>query len=269
MQTAIKDAYNTAATEDTSARRAPWSDHEVDMLVKEFLEQRRADPFTESLELLRQSMRKVLPEHRAKNLTQWATLQPIRAKISDKWLDEMTKQNPDPVVVHVETQAPPDYIDILHRCDLPSLIAMVVKKLQDSAGGLTALVSALAPQATNGKHVGAPHQQAISLLAAASAKPRKTRVLIFGPSAGQFHELETRMEADKIPVELLYLDKDKPTPKTPLQTDYVVATLVNPSMHNLFRQQIPAGKYHLLEGAGLTSFVNKLRDIGALLPPRA
>lgn len=262
----IKTAYETATAQGRK-ESIKWSDSEITELAKAFAEERKADPFLPAHEVLSIGMRKVLPEHRWRDIVSMNAVMNVRAKIETLWLEEMTKATPEPIIVHVETQVPPDYMDILSRCDLPSLCALVVAKLQASAQGFAPLFASLTPPGA--AHTGAPLQAPVSLLNAASAKPRKTRVLIVGPQKGQFHEIESRAAEMKLPVELLWLDKDKPMPNVPVNTDYVVGTLLNPSLHQMFRKNLPPGKYYLLEGAGITQFVNKLRDIGALLPPRA
>jgi hypothetical protein len=262
----IKSAYESATAQGRT-ERVVWSEHEITELAKAFLEERKADPFCPAHEVLSVGMRKVLPEHRHRDIVSMNAVQNVRAKIETMWLDEMTKTTPEPIICHVETQSPPDYVDILHRCDLPSLVALVVAKLGESAAALKPLLAVL--NAANGAPAGAPHQAPVSLLHQASAKPRKPRVLLVGPHARQFHEIETRAAEEKLPVELLLLDRDKQV-RGPINCDHVIATFVNKNLNDQLRTNIPAGKYHLLEGSGgVVQFVNKLRDIGSLLPPRA
>jgi hypothetical protein len=262
----IKTAYETA-TAQGSTERVKWSEHEILELAKAFMEERKADPLSPAHEVLRGGMKKVLPEHRWREVVSMNAVLNVRAKIETLWLEEMTKQSPEPIIVHVETQSPPDFVDILNRCDLPSLTALVVAKLSEVAKDLKPLLTAFTPpeQVQHGVKLQAP----VSLLSAASAKPRKSRVLIVGPHNKQFHEIETRAQADNLPVELLYLERDKPAAHLPINCDHVIATFVNKILNDRLRENVPAGRYHLLQGTSLEHFVNKLRDIGSLLPPRS
>jgi hypothetical protein len=252
----------------TPSTRVSWSDYEENQIGKQFIEERKMDPFAAPHELIMVAMRKVLEPHRHRNINTLQACPSLRVKIGNLWLDAMAAQCPEPHIVHVETQSPPDYIDILHRCDLPSLFALVVAKLQEQMGSLKPLLTMLTPPGA--PPAGAPLQAPVSLLSAASAKPRRTRVLIVGPLNAQFREIEAKAAEAQLPVELLWLDKDKSNNGVPVSADYVVATsFINHSLNEALKKQLPKGKYFFLNGDGITGVVNKLRDIGALLPPRA
>lgn len=246
-----------------------WTDSEVTAIAEAFIAQREADAIGNPIEMLRRAIQNCVDARTARfrDINTWLAVPDVKERVDTLWLEKMANQNPAPVIVHVETQSPPDYVDILHRCDLPSLCALVVAKLSEQAASLKPLLTVLNGANTSS---GAPLQAPVSLLNAASAKPRKTRVLIVGPLNAQFREIEQQAAQAKIPVELLYLDKDKPKNGVPISTDYVIGNeFIQHSLEANLKRAVPAGRYFYLASGGIGAIVNKLRDIATLLPPRA
>lgn len=257
-------------TTNGSAARVSWTDSEVNHIAQAFLYERESDPIGNAIEMLRRAIQKTVDAGHARfrDINTFAACPDVKARIEHLWLEKMATLNPEPQIVHVETQQPPDYIDMLHRCDLPSLVALVVAKMQDQLGTLKPLLNAFTP--ANSQPVGAPLQAPVSLLAAASAKPRKTRVLIAGPHNQQFREIEKQVLDLNLPVELLYFDKERNAGKIHINTDYVIANeFIDHEMTRKFSEGCPKGRYFYLTSGGIGAMVNKLRDIGSLLPPRA
>lgn len=253
---------NTTQTTD----RVRWEAHEIETMAQAFVEERAKDPFAIMGDLLN-SAQSLLPEHRRRNLPGLSAAPDLRHRIADLWRARMAATAPEPTIVHVETQRPPDYIDMLNQLDGPSLAAMVVAKFSKELATFKPLLTHL--NGANGAPVGAPLQPPISILAAASAKPRKTRVLIIGPFREQFQHIEEKANEAKLPVELQWIDKDKNSIGVPISTDYVIVTkFTSHAHHDALKRTIPPGKFFYLEG-GITAVVQKLRDIAALLPPRA
>jgi hypothetical protein len=260
----------TATNGNITTNRVSWTDSEVDHIAQAFIYEREHDAIGNAIEMLRRAIQKTVDEGNARfrDINTWVAVPDIKARVETLWLEKMAAQNPEPHIVHVETQVPPDYVDMLHRCDLPSLTALLVAKLQEQLGTLKPLLNAFTPPSA--APVGAPAQAPVSLLSAASSKPRKTRVLIVGPLNSQFREIENKVAESNIPVDLIWLDKDKSNPGAVVNADYVVATaFINHKLNEVLRSQVPKGKAFFLQGEGITAVVNKLRDIGTLLPPRA
>lgn len=248
--------------------RIIWDSDELAKVARALVEERKTDPHVNIAQLINPAIRKALPESRHRDINTINAVPALKSVFEKLWLEEVTRLTPDPVIVHVETQAPPDYVTLLGKLDTPSLAAMLLAKLGKEWETVKPLLGAL-----NGNgHVGAPLNPPVSLLAAASPKSRRTRVLVCGPFAQQFHEIEQRVADEKIPVELLWLDKDKSPGARglPISADYVVATeFIRHHWNDAFKKAVPPGKYFFLQGTGITAVVNKIRDIGTLTPPKA
>jgi len=248
--------------------RIRWTDVEIANIAAEWVEQRVLQPFESTMTLFEIAQRKAVPD-RQRNLTGLTNCPELRLKMANLWRERMERAACEPQIVHVEVPQPPDYIDLKNRLDIPSLMAMLSAKVGEQLASVKPLLAAMSPQAAEVAQ-SAPLRPEISLLAAASAKPRKTRVLLVGPLPGQFNEIKTQTDAAEIPVELQWLDKDKPKSSVPISTDHVVCTrYISHHFEAAIKKCIPAGRYHHIEGGGIVTIVQKLRDIGSLLHPRA
>jgi hypothetical protein len=246
-----------------------WTEDENTAIALAYIREREMDAIGNAIEMLRRGIQKCVDAGHARyrDINTWAACPAVKQKVDDLWLEKMAAQNPAPTVIEIEKQTTPDYLEILQRCDLPSLVALVTAKVLEQTRGISAAIHALAPH-TNG-HIGAPLVPPVSLLAAASTKPRKTRVLIAGPLSSQFREIEKQIQDSQIPVELLWLDKDKNPNGVTISADYVVANeFMGHHISRALKESTPAGRFFFLQGRGIESMVNKIRDLGALTPPR-
>lgn len=255
-------------SEITTREMIRWTDAEILELAQGICDERARDPFASIMDLFKTAQGALLEEHRHRDLPGLSACQPLRLKVAELWKARMDAKEKDPEIIHVETQRPPDYIDMLQQLDTPSLMAMLVTKIGQQMEQFKPLLTVM-NGAPKPEQAGAPLLPPVSLLAAASAKPRKTRVLIIGPLVSQFREIEAKATEEKLAVELQYLDKDKNLGGTAVQTDHVIVTkFTSHSMMDNMKASVPKGRFHYLEG-GITVVVQKLRDIAALLPPRA
>lgn len=258
----------STATTSPATEKIRWDSREIERLARAFVDARKASPFAPTMALFEEAQRNALPEDRRRNIASITAVASLEQQIALLWTEQMSKQ--DPQIIHIVSAGPPNYVEMLNNLDTPSLFAALLTRMQKSLDDFKPLLAALgANHATNG-HAGAPLNPPVSLLARASAKPRKSRVLVVGPMKDQFQEIERRVISDHIPVELLWLDKDKSGSQCPaIETDFAICTrFVNHSHTENIKRAMPPGKFFYLAGeSGITGVVNKVRDIGSMLPP--
>ena len=248
--------------------RVKWEQHEIDLLAEAVVEARVRDPFQTGFALFEQAQKDVLDAHRRREIPGWQAISEVKTKVATLWKARMEAAAPEPQIVHVETQRPPDYVDMLQQLDTPSLVAMLVSKIGKELDAFKPMLSLLNSNGTS-EQIGAPHNPPVSLLVQASAKPRKTRVAMLGMTKSEFMHISDNVAEQKIPVELLFVDTDKRTQAT-LNADYVIAMkFVSHTASGVYENALPKGRFFHLRDGGITSAVQKLRDIGSMLPPRA
>lgn len=253
--------------------RISWTDKEVEHIARAFIREREIDAIGNPIEMLRRAIQLTVDAGlaRFRDINTFLAVPDVKAKVETLWLEKMTDMNPAPVVVHVETQKPMDYLDLLDKLDMPSLIALVVSKFGKELEAFKPLLAAMS--GTNGhEKVGTPLRPPVSLLAQASSKPRKTRVLVTGLQNRQFQEISRRAEESSIPVDLQFMDAEKSNRERsiPISTDYVIAlSETSHPLRHAIQKTVPAGKFFFIQTGGIDATVQKLRDIGAMLSPRA
>lgn len=254
----------------TVTEKVRWDAVEIDRLARAWVDARKASPFAPTMSLFEEAQRKALPDDRHRNIASITNVPALEARIATLWTEQMAKQEPQ--FVHIVTAAAPNYVEMLNNLDTASIMAVLFTRVGKELEAFKPLLAALGAAKELNGHTGAPLNPPVSLLARASSKPRRARVLVVGPLKDQFVEIERRVITEHIPVELLWLDKDKSGSQCPsVDTDFAVCTrFVNHSHTENIKRAMPPGRFFYLAGeSGITGVVNKVRDIGSMLPPLA
>jgi|SRR5581483_4095778 len=258
---------STETLEQKATDRIRWEAIEIDRVARAFIEERKRSPFAPTTALLEAAQKQALPDDRQRPIGSVTAMPALEQRIATLWVTFVNQKDPPPEVIHVQTQSPPDYVELTNRLDAASLTAMLVTKLTKEVDTWKPLLVQLAGKEV---HMGAPLNPPVSILAAASKKQEKPNVLIMGPTGDQFRHIETKVREQEIPVDLQFLDKDKPRNGVRVKTDFVIATrFIQHGLEEAIKTKVPKGCYFFMdEQSGITAVVQKCRDIASMCRPR-
>jgi hypothetical protein len=249
------------------ADRIRWTQEEIDALAELWVDRRIKHPFEFPMKLMDACQQELLPQDRRRNLVSLASCKELSVAIAKFWrlrTDKVAPPEPvPPVIMNIEVPAPMEYGELLKNLDVPSIVALLVAKLNDPLVQVSAQLASLQAQlGVRQAEITKPPVVPLPLIAVSQQK-KMPRVAVMGPLEGQFKEIERKATDEGLKVELRFVDNTKSAPTAPVSCDYCIIT--RHTSHDAW--QIAQGQFKndrlFIVHGGTTSVMQKLRDIAS------
>lgn len=245
--------------------RVEWTDEERELLAMGWVEARVTNPFESPGPLFEQVQRQLLDGTRQRSLASLKVDAKLYERICVLWKEQTSKAEPPaPRVIEIPVERPVNFMEIAHRLDFPTLMALVFDKAQKH---FSAIKIEVPTKPTPDTSTPPP----ISLLEATKPPPtekRNPRVAFCYVDAPMASQVQSEVEHNKIPVDIRMVDLASREQAIPLSCDYVVFTqrLVGSKGWKAARDTWPQSKIFIVPDH-MRDVVQKMRDIASMQTP--
>lgn len=235
-----------------------WTDTEVEAVAAETVSLRLSHPFETILELVNKAIHKALPEDRWRNIATFSLERRLPPRIKALWSDLVKASGPvtapEPLIIQIEVPVPLDYTKLLSQLDGPTIAALAVAKMEQTFARMNVA------RVEQPREV-APTQRCVSILEAASPKPKRPRVAVLTIS-GQHEDIKAKVNGLNEKLDIRLIDSEKSCSGLNSCDYAIVTSTCGHDVTTRARSNLPANRVFFTEG--ITRTVQKLYDIASL-----
>ncbi len=196
-----------------------WNEDDIESLAGAFVKLLTKNPFLEKKQLIAKAQEQCFVPERRRHFTSVNNIPLLKDRILSLYRKAIQSEPPPPVIIEIPVERPVDYVELANRLDTPSLAALLTKRLMEGLGNLHLNGNGTQPSAS-----ARPATSPISLFAATASQETKRPpcVAYCCTEASSFNHIRDKVEKEKIPVELRWVDLDRRPPAIPMRANYVI-----------------------------------------------
>jgi len=259
--------YTTGPTEKRSFVR--WTHEELTTLAAAMVKGRIEFPFATFADIFERSQRATLPGERQRTVAGPTAVPELMQAFVNQWMQAtqpktVEAEPPPPQIIEVQVEKEVSYPDLLNRLDLPSLVALVVAKLEKPMGQLLTAMAA-----SNGTQPAAvPALPAVPLpLITNTPNKRLPRIAVVGARSSQFAAMEMEIKKMKLDekLDVRFVAHDTERARLPVCDKVLINNHVHHRWFALAKETLSSSNIIFVEG-NEPAILNKLRDISTQQP---